>query len=88
MHASLLLQSVKRLEIYKLVDGDYRLQIGEPYWMSEIGLGIGRFQGLSGGIPQAMLGWFNQKGDRYTSEERAELLVSRLRELGEDPDQI
>ena len=29
-------------EVYKLVNGSYQLQIGEPYWMLEIGLGIGR----------------------------------------------
>ncbi len=29
-------------EVYKLIDGEYQLQIGEPFWMPEIGLGIGR----------------------------------------------
>ncbi|MEH2211736.1 MAG: hypothetical protein V7K84_14090 [Nostoc sp.] len=31
-------------EVYRLVDGSYQLQIGEPFWMPEIGLGIGRGQ--------------------------------------------
>ncbi|WP_339366820.1 Uma2 family endonuclease [Gloeocapsa sp. PCC 7428] len=30
-------------EVYKLVNGKYQLQSGEPYWMSEVGLGIGRY---------------------------------------------
>ncbi|CAN1208786.1 Putative restriction endonuclease domain-containing protein [Tumidithrix helvetica PCC 7403] len=30
------------LGIYKLVEGVYQLQIGEPFWMPEIDLGIGR----------------------------------------------
>ncbi len=41
-------------EVYKLVNGNYQLQIGEPYWMPEIGLGIGRYQGVIGGIPQEL----------------------------------
>jgi Uma2 family endonuclease len=33
------------LEVYRLVDGAYIRQPGEPVWMPEIGLGIGREQG-------------------------------------------
>jgi Uma2 family endonuclease len=29
-------------ELYKLNNGQYQLQIGEPYWMPEVELGIGR----------------------------------------------
>ena len=29
-------------EVYKLIDGSYELQKREPFWMPEIGLGIGR----------------------------------------------
>ncbi len=79
-------------EVYKLVNDTYQLQIGEPFWMPEVGLGIGRFQSVSGGVQQEMLCWFNQQGTRYlTPEERAEQaerLAARLRELGEDPDQL
>ena len=57
--------------------------------MPEVGLGIGRFQSVSSGISQELLCWFNEQGTRYlTPEERAERLAARLRELGEDPDQI
>ncbi|MEO1404442.1 MAG: Uma2 family endonuclease [Cyanobacteria bacterium J06635_1] len=76
-------------EIYKLLDDTYQLQIGEPFWMPEVNLGIGRYQGIAGGIQQELLGWFDAKGNRYlTPEEKAERLATRLRELGEDPDQI
>jgi Uma2 family endonuclease len=76
-------------EIYKLIQGEYQLQLGEPFWMPEVGLGIGRFQGVSGGLQQEMLGWFDGQGNRYlTAEERAERLAQRLRALGEDPEQI
>lgn len=78
-------------EVYKLVNGLYQLQIGEPFWMPEVGLGIGRNQTIFGNIPQEQLAWFDQNGDRYLSEaeierQRREQLAARLRELGEDPD--
>jgi Uma2 family endonuclease len=57
------------LEIYKLVDGEYHLQIGEPYWMPEIGLGIGRCQEVSGAIEQEVLSWFDLAGNRYLRPE-------------------
>ena len=90
-------------EVYKLVDGNYQLQIGEPYWMPEVGLGIGRYQGVVAGIPQELLSWYNQGGNRYlTAEEqaqqertraeqersRAEQLADYLRTLGIDPDNL
>ncbi len=83
-------------EVYKLVDGNYQLQIGEPYWMPEVGLGIGRYQGVVAGISQELLSWYNQRGDRYlTAEEqaqiersRAEQLADYLRSLGIDPDNL
>lgn len=59
-------------EVYKLVDGQYQLQIGEPYWMPEIGLAIGRSYGPIGGFDQEFLSWFDVQGNRYLSaEERA-----------------
>ncbi|MCS6960201.1 MAG: Uma2 family endonuclease [Pseudanabaenaceae cyanobacterium SKYGB_i_bin29] len=58
------------LEIYKLIAGEYVLQVGEPYWMPEIGLGLGRYPAT----PYELLGWFNQEGDRYlTPDEVANL---------------
>jgi Uma2 family endonuclease len=77
-------------EVYKLVNGVYQLQIGEPLWMSEINLGIGRCMLPSDPLGREVLGWYDEKGDRYpTADERAdraERLAARLRELGEDPD--
>ena len=81
-------------EVYKLIDHSYQLQLGEPYWMPEIELGIGRFRRMVGGVQLELLYWYDQQGNRYLSaEERAELeqqradrLAARLRELGEDPD--
>ncbi|MEL6779753.1 MAG: Uma2 family endonuclease [Cyanobacteria bacterium J06597_16] len=83
-------------EVYKLVEGAYQLQLGEPFWMPEVGLGIGRHQGTIVGNAQEMLSWFDEKGDRIlTTEERAnqlqskaDRLAARLREMGEDPEEI
>lgn len=76
-------------EVYKLVDGTYQLQISEPFWMTEVGLGIGRCQHISGSVQQQVIGWYNQQGERYlTPEERTQRLAARLRELGEDPDRL
>ena len=84
------------LEVYKLVDGNYQLQIGEPYWMPEVGLGIGRYQGVIGGISQELLSWYDKSGNRYlTSDEqaqqertRAEHLAQYLRSIGIDPNNL
>lgn len=83
-------------EIYKLIDREYQLQIGEPFWMPEIELGIGRSNYTSGTIQREVLYWYNQTGTRYlTSEEVAQTerqqrqrLATKLRELGIDPDNI
>ena len=84
------------LEIYRLLEGQYQLQIGEPYWMPEIGLGIGRCQEVSGTIEQEILSWFDNRSSRYLRPEEQnkidreearidrERLLARLRELGED----
>lgn len=90
-------------EMYKLVNGAYELQIGEPYWMPEVGLGIGRCQVRFANVAQEQLAWYDKWGDRYltaeeraaTAEERAEQqrqekerLARYLREIGIDPDRL
>lgn len=90
-------------EVYKLVNGAYQLQIGEPYCMLEVGLGIGRYMMTVGGVQQEGLAWFDPQGNRcLTGDERSQQeqqraeqaqqrlqrLADRLRELGEDPDQL
>ena len=60
-------------EIYRLVDGRYELQIGEPFWMAEIGLGIGRSNYQDGEKELQVLYWYDEKGFRYlTAEEIAQ----------------
>lgn len=79
-------------ELYKLISGSYQLQIGEPYWMSEVGLGIGRYQGLVGGLSREILTWYDAQGHRHLSPEeqaqqRTVYLEQLLRAQGIDPNQ-
>ena len=53
------------LEVYKLVEGQYEKQEGEPVWLPEIGLGIGRVQGKLGGIRREWLAWSDMTGKAY-----------------------
>ncbi|MGB3294993.1 MAG: Uma2 family endonuclease [Phormidesmis sp.] len=67
-------------EVYKLEAGAYRLQIGEPYWMPEVGLGIGRYQGEVGGLSREILTWYDEQGNRHFSEaEQARLQAEQSR---------
>ncbi|MEM6598609.1 MAG: Uma2 family endonuclease [Cyanobacteria bacterium P01_C01_bin.69] len=60
-------------EVYKLIDGEYQLQQGEPFWMPEAGLGLGRYQGDISGQYQEILCWFEADGTRILMmEERSE----------------
>jgi Uma2 family endonuclease len=58
-----------RLEIYKLVDGNYVLLSGNPLWMPEIGLGIGCETGKYSGVTREWLYWYNEEGERYPTPE-------------------
>jgi Uma2 family endonuclease len=54
-----------KLEIYKLVNGNYQLQNGNPLWMPEIGLGIGYERGDYGGVTRDWLYWYDESNQRY-----------------------
>jgi len=78
-------------EVYRLIDGVYQRQIGEPFWMPEIGLGIGRGIGYHLGFQREWLYWFDQRGNRFPTpeEQAAELrsMVERYRDrFGELPE--
>ncbi|MBW4594548.1 MAG: Uma2 family endonuclease [Brasilonema angustatum HA4187-MV1] len=90
-------------ELYKLVDGEYRQQIQEPFWMPEIGLGIGRGSYTSGVVEREVLYWHDKGGKRYLTanevaqserqqreiaEQHQQRLAAKLRELGIDPNSI
>lgn len=69
-------------EIYKLEDDGYQLQGGEPFWMPEVGLGIGRDRRIFGGIEREVLRWYDEDGQAHlSSEEKIEKLRSQLKEI-------
>jgi Uma2 family endonuclease len=53
------------LEVYYLVESQYVLMSGEPFWMPEIGLGIGRAIGNNLDWRREWLYWFSEDGTRY-----------------------
>lgn len=59
-------------EVYRLVNGTYRLQIGDPIWMPEIALGIGQGIRDFAGVRREILYWFDESGNRYLASEERE----------------
>jgi Uma2 family endonuclease len=70
-------------EVYRLLNGSYQRQIGEPFWMPEIGLGIGRGIGTHRGLQREWLYWFDERGNRILTPE--ELLARYQEQFGELP---
>lgn len=65
-------------EVYRLVEGEYVRQPGEPVWMPEVGLGIGRGIGTYSGWTREWLYWYDQQGKRLlTPEESLEQELQR-----------
>jgi Uma2 family endonuclease len=58
-----------RLEVHRLVNGKYQLLPGEPVWLEELQLGIGREFGSYLGIEREWLYWYDEAGNRYLSPE-------------------
>lgn len=71
-------------EVYRLVNSRYQRQIGEPFWMPEIGLGIGRKIGSYRGLQREWLYWFDERGNRILTPE--ELLARYQEQFGELPE--
>ncbi|MBD2513543.1 Uma2 family endonuclease [Nostoc sp. FACHB-973] len=60
-------------EVYRLENGEYVRQLGEPVWIPEIALGIGTGEGIHEGWQRHWLYWFDEQGNRFpTPEELAE----------------
>ncbi|NEO97422.1 MAG: Uma2 family endonuclease [Symploca sp. SIO2E9] len=69
------------LEVYRLCDSTYERQLGEPVWMPEVGLGIGRELGVCEQWQRDWLYWYDQQLNRYqVPEELIEQLQQQLRQ--------
>ena len=75
-------------EVYKLVNGGYQLQVGEPYWMPEVGLGIGRCQTMFGNLLREQLTWFDADGNPHLSEADQERLRADQERLRADQERL
>ncbi|NER95709.1 MAG: Uma2 family endonuclease [Symploca sp. SIO1B1] len=58
-----------RLEVYQLEAGEYQLLEGEPVWLANINLGIGREEGTYQGVTREWLYWYDEQGKRYLTPE-------------------
>jgi len=93
------------LEVYRLVNDkyEYALLSGNPIWLPEIGLGIGRDRGTYQGITREWLYWYTEQGQRLLTPEecieqeqqrrlaavkQVETLAKKLRSLGINPESI
>jgi hypothetical protein len=83
-------------EVYRLVDGAYQRQAGEPVWMPEIDLGIGREIGTYDRCQREWLYRYNSEGARFSTsdevaqqeQQRTQRLAEQLREMGIDPEDL
>jgi Uma2 family endonuclease len=81
-----------KLEIYKLTNGTYELQSGNPLWMPEIGLGIGYERGDYGGVTRDWLYWYDEINQRYPTppewvkqeQQRTLLEIAKTRQAQEE----
>jgi Uma2 family endonuclease len=79
-----------KFQLYKLIEGEYVLQSEgkQPYWMPEIGLGIGAEERVYGGRKREWLYWYDQNNMRYpTPTERAEQQATRAEQETERAEQ-
>lgn len=70
-------------EVYHLMNGRYMRQSGEPLWIPEIGLGIGRGKGSYGGWHREWLYWYDHQGNRYPTPEELVKQERQQRELAQ-----
>lgn len=84
-----------KLEIYKLANGNYQLQAGNPLWLPEIGLGIGYERGDYGGVTRDWLYWYDENNQRYPTppewvkleQQRTQLEIVKTRQAQVESEQ-
>ncbi|WP_218081317.1 Uma2 family endonuclease [Anthocerotibacter panamensis] len=81
-------QVKEHLEVYRLEHGEYVLMTGNPVWLPEIGLGIGRQRAGYQGIEREWLYWYDQTGKRYPTPEESAQLAEESAQLAEERAQL
>jgi len=71
-------------EVYRWQAGEYTLATTEPYWMPEIGLGLGRYQRGYMGMGSEILTWFDEEGNPYEPPEVSQEELQRERRRAEE----
>jgi Uma2 family endonuclease len=76
------------LEVHKIENGEYKLLQGEPVWLTELELGIGRERGTYQGVTREWLYWYDRNGIRYlTPEERIEQAQIQIQQAQQEGQQ-
>jgi len=70
-------------EVYRLDNDRYVKQSGEPFWMPEAGIAIGRGQGTYAAWEREWLYWFDEHGDRYPTPDEQAALAEQQAALAE-----
>ncbi|MEL6261173.1 MAG: hypothetical protein AAFR12_08910, partial [Cyanobacteria bacterium J06626_6] len=73
-------------ELYRLEQESYIRQTGDPFWMPEVGIGIGRGRQIVGGIEQEVLLWHDEQGQPYPLSEQ--LLAEMRSRLSKEQQQV
>ena len=73
-------QQRQPLAIYRLEGDRYVLQMGEPVWLPEIGLGLGSEAGIYRGWSRDWLYWYDREGNRLSASSEVAEQERRLRE--------
>jgi Uma2 family endonuclease len=76
------------LEVYKLFEGKYLPVVGNPVWMPELGLGLGKERQVFQSRRREWLFWYDAAGNRYpTPDERVEQEKMRADQAEDRADQ-
>lgn len=71
------------LEVYHLEKGKYMRKLGDHIWMPEIGLGIGRSQGIYKQRRREWLFWYDKNGNRFPTPTEKTIAEWRQRQQAE-----
>jgi Uma2 family endonuclease len=76
------------LEVYKLVQGQYVQMVGNPIWLPELGIGIGKERFDYGGYDREWLFWYDENNQHYpTAQEQAEQAKQRAEQASQRAEQ-